>query len=83
MEHSYHIRYMKEEDIDQVLVVEHASFATPWSRDAFYNEINNNRFATYIVLEEDHKIIGYCGVWIVVDEAHVTNVAILPDTTTT
>jgi [ribosomal protein S18]-alanine N-acetyltransferase len=79
MEHSYHFRYMKEEDIDQVLVVEHASFATPWSRDAFFNEINNNRFATYIVLEEDHKIIGYCGVWIVVDEAHVTNVAILPD----
>jgi [ribosomal protein S18]-alanine N-acetyltransferase len=79
MEQSYHFRYMKEEDIDQVLVVEHASFATPWSREAFYNEINTNRFATYIVLEEDQKIIGYCGVWIVVDEAHVTNVAILPD----
>jgi [ribosomal protein S18]-alanine N-acetyltransferase len=79
MEHSYHFRYMREEDIDQVLEVELASFATPWSRDAFYNELTNNQFATYIVLEENDKIIGYCGVWIVVDEAHVTNIAILPD----
>lgn len=71
-------RYMKEEDIDQILEIEHASFATPWSREAFYNEIYNNKFAVYIVLEEDDKIIGYCGAWVVIDEAHVTNVAILP-----
>jgi [ribosomal protein S18]-alanine N-acetyltransferase len=75
---SFVFRYMKEEDIDQILEVEHASFATPWSREAFYNEIYNNKFAVYIVLEEDNKIIGYCGAWVVIDEAHVTNVAILP-----
>jgi len=76
---SYVFRYMKEEDIDQILEVEHASFATPWSREAFYNEIYNNKFAVYIVLEEDQKIIGYVGAWVVIDEAHVTNVAILPE----
>ncbi|WHY00973.1 ribosomal protein S18-alanine N-acetyltransferase [Neobacillus sp. DY30] len=75
---SFVFRYMKEEDIDQILEVEHASFATPWSRDAFYNEIYNNKFAVYIVLEEDEKIIGYVGAWVVIDEAHVTNLAILP-----
>ncbi|MEH7252230.1 ribosomal protein S18-alanine N-acetyltransferase [Neobacillus niacini] len=75
---SFVFRYMNEEDIDQILEVEHASFTTPWSREAFYNEIYNNKFAVYIVLEEDHKIIGYCGAWIVIDEAHVTNIAILP-----
>lgn len=75
---SFVFRYMKEEDIDQILEVEHASFATPWSREAFYNEIYNNKFAVYIVLEEDQKIIGYVGAWIVIDEAHITNVAILP-----
>ncbi|OLS37322.1 ribosomal protein S18-alanine N-acetyltransferase [Bacillus sp. MRMR6] len=75
---SFVFRYMKEEDIDQILEVEHASFTTPWSREAFYNEIYHNKFAIYIVLEEDEKIIGYCGAWIVIDEAHVTNVAILP-----
>lgn len=76
---SYVFRYMREEDIDQVLVVEQASFTVPWSREAFYNELHNNKFAVYIVLEEDNKIIGYCGTWIVIDEAHVTNVAILPE----
>lgn len=79
MTDSYVFRYMKEEDIDQVLEVEHASFTLPWSRDAFYNELHNNKFAVYIVLEYEKRIIGYCGVWIVIDEAHVTNVAILPE----
>lgn len=72
-------RFMKEEDIDQILNIEHLSFATPWSKEAFYNELYQNQFAVYIVLEEDGKIIGYCGVWIVLDEAHVTNVAVLPE----
>lgn len=76
---SFVFRYMREEDIDQILEVEHASFTTPWSREAFYNEIHNNKFAVYIVIEADGKVVGYCGAWIVIDEAHVTNIAILPD----
>ncbi len=79
MEDSYVFRYMREKDIDQVLEVEHASFTLPWTREAFYNELYNNKFAVYIVLEHNKRVIGYCGVWIVVDEAHVTNVAILPE----
>ena len=39
MEDSFVFRYMREEDIDQILEVEHASFTTPWSREAFYNEL--------------------------------------------
>jgi ribosomal-protein-alanine N-acetyltransferase len=79
MEETIVFRFMKEEDIDQVLEIEHASFTTPWSREAFYNELNMNKFAIYIVLEVDKKVVGYCGVWIVIDEAHVTNIAILPE----
>ncbi|WP_245959525.1 ribosomal protein S18-alanine N-acetyltransferase [Neobacillus piezotolerans] len=71
-------RFMREEDIDQILIVEHESFTLPWSREAFYNELNHNQYAVYIVLEDDGKIIGYGGVWIVLDEAHITNIAILP-----
>lgn len=76
---SYVFRFMREEDIDQVLEVEHASFTTPWSREAFFNEIHNNKFSVYIVLEENEKIVGYCGTWVVIDEAHVTNIAIRPE----
>lgn len=78
MDDSYVFRYMREEDLDQIMEVEHASFTTPWSREAFYNELFNNKFAVYLVLEMDNRVVGYCGVWIVIDEAHVTNVAVLP-----
>ncbi|MCD4839823.1 ribosomal protein S18-alanine N-acetyltransferase [Neobacillus sedimentimangrovi] len=79
MNGTYVFRYMREEDINQVYEVEKASFTTPWSIESFYNELYNNKFAVYIVLEQDHRVIGYSGMWLVIDEAHVTNVAILPE----
>lgn len=72
-------RDMREEDIDQILIVEQESFTLPWSREAFYNELHHNQYAVYIVLEDEGKIIGYGGVWIVLDEAHITNIAVLPE----
>ncbi|MBN8253953.1 ribosomal protein S18-alanine N-acetyltransferase [Priestia flexa] len=71
-------RLMKVEDIDQVVEIEKQAFATPWSKEAFYNELTANQFSTYLVMEIDEQIIGYCGTWIVIDEAHITNIAILP-----
>ncbi|KAB2330019.1 ribosomal protein S18-alanine N-acetyltransferase [Bacillus mesophilum] len=79
MNKSLTFRFMKEEDIEDVLQIEQASFTTPWTREAFYHEMTQNRFAVYVVLEEDGKIIGYCGSWVVVDEVHITNVAIHPN----
>lgn len=71
-------RPMVLDDIDSVLEIEKASFTLPWSREAFYNELVHNRYAKYIVMEHNGAIIGYCGMWVVVDEAHITNVAVLP-----
>ncbi|ASV67236.1 ribosomal protein S18-alanine N-acetyltransferase [Cytobacillus sp. FSL W7-1323] len=71
-------RLMNEDDIDEVLKVEQASFSSPWSREAFYNEMTLNQFSVYVVLEDGEELIGYGGAWVVTDEAHVTNVAILP-----
>ncbi|MDX8367924.1 ribosomal protein S18-alanine N-acetyltransferase [Cytobacillus sp. IB215665] len=79
METTTLFRLMNVEDIQDVLKVEEASFATPWSKDIFLSEINNNKYAHYIVAEEDGLVIGYCGAWIIVDEAHITNVALLPE----
>ncbi|MCL1632865.1 ribosomal protein S18-alanine N-acetyltransferase [Sporolactobacillus sp. CPB3-1] len=71
------IREMSAADIDQVMIVEHSAFDVPWSRKAFENEITNNHFASYFVADLCGKIIGYCGVWVIVDEAHITNLAVL------
>jgi ribosomal-protein-alanine N-acetyltransferase len=65
-------------DIDAVLAVEKLSFITPWSRDAFVAEAGDNDLAVYLVLEADGQVIGYAGMWVILDEAHVTNVAVLP-----
>lgn len=65
------------EDIDEVLDVETDAFPTPWHRDAFVAELTKNKYAFYFVLEIEKRIIGYCGLWKVVDEAQITNIAIL------
>jgi [ribosomal protein S18]-alanine N-acetyltransferase len=73
------IRFMTVDDLDAVMEIEHSSFSIPWSREAFYNEIEQNHLSTYLVVEDGERVAGYCGVWLVVDEAHITNVAVLPD----
>lgn len=70
------VRRMNVLDIDGVLAVEQEAFSTPWSREGFVNEMSNE-LAYYLVLVEAGNIIGYAGMWLIVDEAHVTNVAVL------
>ncbi|MET3196956.1 ribosomal protein S18-alanine N-acetyltransferase [Bacillus sp. OAE603] len=72
-------RQMREEDLNQIMEIEKKSFATPWTYDAFYNELHTNQFAHYVVAEVDKEIIGYCGLWVIIDEGHITNIAILPE----
>ncbi|MFS0784414.1 ribosomal protein S18-alanine N-acetyltransferase [Bacillus sp. 1P06AnD] len=72
-------RPMTVGDLDEIILLEHACFTLPWSREAFYNELNQNQFAHYTVLVDSGKIVGYCGAWLVIDEAHITNIAILPE----
>ncbi|WP_193432240.1 ribosomal protein S18-alanine N-acetyltransferase [Caenibacillus caldisaponilyticus] len=79
MEDRIHLRTMTLEDIDQVLHVERSSFSNPWTREAFENELRHNRFATYFVAEDGDRIVGYCGVWVILDESHITNIAVLPE----
>ncbi|MFB9986552.1 ribosomal protein S18-alanine N-acetyltransferase [Bacillus benzoevorans] len=76
---TFSFRLMNLNDLDQIMVVEHQSFTLPWSRAAFYNELVQNQYAKYIVLEVDEKVAGYCGAWLVIDEAHITNIALLPE----
>lgn len=73
------IRPMEMKDLDDIEVVERLSFPTPWSRESFINEIKTNVFARYLVVEREEVVIGYGGMWLVIDEAHITNIAIHPD----
>lgn len=67
------------EDVDEILKIELSSFPTPWSREAFVGELTQNNFAQYFIIEYDYRIVGYVGMWLILDEAHITNIAILPE----
>lgn len=75
----YKFRKMNVSDIEAVMAIEQASFTLPWTYEAYYNELEMNQFSTYIVLEHNNKVIGYCGSWIILDESHITNIAISPE----
>lgn len=77
MSESCIIRRMTLDDLDAVVAIEAATFAMPWSRDSFYQELTRNVAARYLVAEVDGKVIGYAGAWIILDESHITNIAIL------
>lgn len=70
------IRPMQLSDLQQVLAIEVASFPAPWSRQAFVSELTYNRMAVYLVARSQNQVVGYAGMWLVVDEAHVTNIAV-------
>jgi ribosomal-protein-alanine N-acetyltransferase len=69
-------RKMTTDDIETIARIERESFASPWSADAFRMELTQNHFANYMVMELDGNTIGYGGMWLIVDEAHVTNIAV-------
>ena len=73
-----HIRAMTEEDIPSVYRIECLSFRSPWSKQSLTEEMNN-KVAHYLVAVLDKKVIGYCGMWVLFDECHITNIAIDPD----
>lgn len=73
------IRPMKLEDLEDICELELLSFSTPWSKESFLHELTKNAFAIYLVADVNGVARGYCGMWRVLDEAHITNVAIHPD----
>lgn len=71
------IRKMTNDDVPAVHAIEQAVFPTPWTLDSFYYEMNENQFAHYLVAEYEGEIVGFCGVWLVIDAAQITNVAVV------
>ena len=65
-------------DIDAVHAIEGRSFAVPWPDEAYRNELLGNRLASYVVARVGDDVVGFAGLWIMVDEAHVTTFAVDP-----
>jgi ribosomal-protein-alanine N-acetyltransferase len=70
---------MTLEDLDEVMVIERASFQTPWSQGAFRYELTQNRVAHCTVIRVGRRIAGYLCLWEIGHEIHITNVAVHPE----
>lgn len=75
---AYIIRRMTAADVDQVHALEAATFVDPWSRESFQDEMEKNCCARYLVAERDGIILAYAGAWMILEEGHITNVAVTP-----
>ena len=73
------IRRMTLSDVDAVHAIETATFRTPWSRADFEHEMTKNPCARYLVAETDGRIAAFAGAHIILDEGHITNIAVSPD----
>ena len=73
------IREMLLADIPAILEIDQASFPTPWTEEVYRHELTNNEYAKYFVVDTEEEIVGYIGLWIVLEDAQVTNIAIRPN----
>jgi ribosomal-protein-alanine N-acetyltransferase len=72
--------YAGAEDLDGLLAVEAASFTNPWTRAMYEWELQNRAVCHILVVRTPQvRVAGFCAFWLVVDEIHINNVAILPD----
>jgi [ribosomal protein S18]-alanine N-acetyltransferase len=74
----FSIRPMSTGDIGAVTGIERSSFSTVWPSDAFYNELNTNKLAHYFVGLFEERVVAYGGVWVILEDSHVTTLAVDP-----
>jgi [ribosomal protein S18]-alanine N-acetyltransferase len=72
------VEQMTLEDVSDVHRIERASFPVPWPDYAFRQELQTNRMAHYLVVRAAGEAVAYGGLWMMVDEAHITTFAVLP-----
>lgn len=73
------IRRAEERDIGAIEEIEQQCFSVPWTYESLRHDILENKLSFYIVAEVGERVCGYVGIWKILDEGHITNVAVSPD----
>ncbi len=77
MNSDFKIYPMDKASVKSILNISELSFPISWSLESIESELDN-KFAKYVVLKKGNSIVGYGGMWVIIDEAHITNVAVHP-----
>ena len=70
------MRLMKQEDVPQVTAIDREAFPTLWPPANYERELKNGLAHYIVACGEGGNIIGFAGLWMLVDEAHITNIAV-------
>jgi ribosomal-protein-alanine N-acetyltransferase len=70
---------MVMDDIAEILKIEALSFVSTWPPNAFVNELRDNKLAHYFVGRLDGRVVAYGGIWVILEDSHVTTIAVHPD----
>ena len=66
-------------DLEEVAPIERSSFTLPWPTSAYATELTTNRLARYLGARANGTLVGFGGIWLMVDEAHITTMAVHPE----
>ncbi|MGB8966553.1 MAG: ribosomal protein S18-alanine N-acetyltransferase, partial [Candidatus Cybelea sp.] len=70
---------MATSDISAVTRIERACFSTVWPPDAFYNELATNKLAHYFIGRFGDRVVAYGGIWVILEDSHVTTLGVDPE----
>ena len=74
------IEPLAHDGIDDVLALEEAAFTSPWTRAMYLAELENSGVSyCFIARDTEHRAVGFCSFWRVLDELHINNLAVLPE----
>ena len=73
------IRKAEDKDVSAIEKIEKQCFSIPWSYESLYKDVVENGLAFYVIAEIEGQVCGYVGVWKILDEGHITNVAVAPE----
>ena len=66
-------------DLDDIVAIENASFTNPWTRQMYVRELENPDVSFLYVLRFPDRIAAFCSCWLVLDEIHINNLAVLKE----
>ena len=71
------ISQMTKDDIEEVVLIESEAYGKHhWAKSSFYDEMSNNLAKYYAAKNSDGELVGYAGTWHIIDEGHITTIAV-------
>ena len=64
-------------DIDDIAYIEEQCFSAPWSKNSIYASFSHTPWHFYVA-SDGKRVVGYGGVYLILDEGQISNIAVLP-----